>query len=397
MKKMVKISMAAAALVAFSTTASALEDIKVNGEAKLWYETNDVATNSLFNRDGASGEFVFKLGMTGKQGNVGFGTTVYQTSSMGLEGNAINAYRTDTTNGDMFVGEAYVTAPMGSSTGLKLGKQELNTPFLFTEKWNALPNTFNAAVVTNKSVADLSLVAMYVGQDNAATFKANGDVNDQLFGGAIVAGALYKNSTLDANFWYTHVSNAGGTTAGTAAGTTGGSTINAYWLDAGTKLAGISLRGYATMFDVQANADSTTAFALSAATKVGDFDLFAAASTVSQDGGHNVANISTAGKKSSLPTEGVYTDGVYVAQNDSDAFKVKVATKLGSTGVALQGVVNTNNTTSTKDTNEIDLFLTDKFGDFSTTAILMHRSFDNSVEDDTKGGIYARLIVALAF
>jgi hypothetical protein len=388
----------AVAAMALSTTASALEDIKVNGQAKLWYETNEVASNSLFNRDGASGDVVFKLGMTGKQGNVGFGTTVYQASSMGLEGNAINAYRSAATNEDMFVGEAYVTAPMGSMASLKLGKQELNTPYLFTETWNSLPNTFNAAVVTVKPVADLSLVAMYVGQDNADTFKVDGDVNKQMFGGATVLGALYKNSAFDVNAWYTHISNAGGTNTGTAAsGYIGGTTVNAGWLDAGTKIADINLRAYAAIFDVEANSDSTNAFALSAGTKVGNFDLFLAGSTVSEDGGHSVANVSTSGKKSALPTEGVYTDGLYVAQNDSVAIKGKVSTKIASTGVALQVVNNKNDSVAAKETTEVDLFLTDKFGDFSTTAILMHRSFDNDAVDDSTGGVYARFIVALNF
>ncbi|MDP2892839.1 MAG: hypothetical protein Q8N78_00545 [Sulfurimonas sp.] len=392
----------AVAAMALSTTASALEDIKVNGEAKLWYETDNAGNTAanpgdLFNKTDASGEIVFKLGMTGKQGNVGFGTTVYQSSSMGLEGNAINAYRTEVTNGDMFVGEAYVTAPMGSMTSLKLGKQELNTPYLFTEKWNAIPNTFNAAVVTVKPVADLSLVAMYVGQDNSASFKVNGDVNDQLFGGALVAGALYKNSAFDVNAWLTHVSNAVGTTAGGSLGYTGGTTVNAYWIDAGVKVADINLRAYATLFDADALPDTTNAFALSAGAKLGNFDLFAAGSTVSEDGGHSVANLSTGGKKSSLPTEGVYTDGVYVAQNDSVAVKAKVATKIASTGIALQVVNNTNDTVAAKETTEVDLFLTDKFGDFSTTAILMHRDFRDNATDDSAGGFYARFIVALNF
>lgn len=416
MRKIV-LSVAVAAM-ALSTTASALEDIKVSGQAKLWYETSDKGNYSLFEKQNSTGEVVFKLGMTGKQGNVGFGTTIYQASSMGLEGNAINGYRSAATNEDMFVGEAYVTAPMGASTSLKLGKQELNTPYLFTETWNSLPNTFNAAVVTNKSIENLNLVAMYVGQDNADTFKVDGDVNKQMFGGAVVVGALYKNSAFDANFWYTNVGNAGGTDTGTMTAVTGasdstyyvgGSTVNAYWLDAGTKVADIDLRAYATVFDLAALSDNTKAYALSAGTKVGNFDLFAAASTVSKDGGHSVANLSTGGKKSSLPTEGVYTDGMYVAQNDSNAFKIKASTKFGSTGVALQAINNTSDkvaTVSTGDyiagkkayeTTEVDLFLTDKFGDFSTTAILMHRSFKDDAVDDKAGGFYARFIVALNF
>ncbi|MDD2652898.1 MAG: hypothetical protein PHX44_07595 [Sulfurimonas sp.] len=391
----------AVAAMALSTTASALEDIKVNGQAKLWYETNDVGvgtdSNSLFENKagGTSGEIVFKLGVTGKQGNVGFGATLYNTTDLGLTGEALTATRSDTTNSDMFLGEAYVTAPMGSMASLKLGRQELNTPFLFTETWNALPNTFDAAVVTVKPMNDLSLVAMYVGQDNADTnFKVDGAARTSIFGGALVVGALYKNSAFDANFWYTNVGNYNNPNTTLV---TEDETLSAFYLDAGTKVANVNLRAYAATVDGSDSEKSTEAYALSAGTKVGTFDLFAAASTTTDDGHHSVANISTVNKKSFLPTEAVYTDGLYVAHPDSTAFKVKASTKLGSTGIALQVVDNSNDTTATKETTEFDLFLTDKFGDFSTTAILMHRSFDKDAEDDAQGGIYARFIVALNF
>ena len=400
----------AVAAMALSTTASALEDIKVNGQAKLWYESNDAGKNNLFEGDtDATGELVFKLGVTGKQGNVGFGATIYQTTDLGLTGEALNGTRSNVANEDMFVGEAYVTAPMGSMASLKLGKQELNTPYLFTETWNALPNTFDAAVVTVKPMADLSLVAMYVGQDNTdgslkvGTLTGDNEVSNEIYGGALVAGVLYKNSTFDANFWYTNVGNYDLPTA--TATTTMGETLSAFYLDAGTKVADVALRAYATTVDGSDSEKSTEAYALSAGVKVGSFDLFAAASTVTDDGDHTVANISTANKKSFLPTEGVYTDGLYVAQQDSTAFKVKASTKFGSTGVALQAVNNSSDKLSTisgndyksYETTEVDLFLTDKFGDFSTTAILMHRSFKDDTVDDLTGGFYARFIVALNF
>lgn len=386
----------AAAAMALSTTASALEDIKVNGQAKLWYETNEAGSNSLFEGDAdATGEIVFKLGMTGKQGNVGFGATVYQTTDLGLNGEALGGNRSYVTNGDMYVGEAYVTAPMGSMASLKLGRQELNTPYLFTETWNALPNTFDAAVVTVKPTNELSIAAMYVGEDNtngAVAWKVSDPVG-AIYGGAVVVGAMYKNSSFDANLWYTSVGNYNN--PNTAA--VEDETLSAVWLDAGTKVADINLRAYAAMVDGSDAADSTEAYALSAGTKIGDFDLSAAASMVSDDGHYSVANVSTNNKKTKLPTAGVYTDGLFVAHPDSTAFKVKAATKIASTGVALQVIDNSNDTNALKETTEVDLFLKDKFGDFSTTAILMHRSFDDDALDDTAGGLYVRLIVALNF
>ncbi|MEN8147512.1 MAG: hypothetical protein ABFR02_07820, partial [Campylobacterota bacterium] len=152
MKKLIMSMVAAPLLV---TSAFALEDIKVDGQAKLWYESSNAlgknGSDTLFNTEQSSAEVVFKLGMTGKQGDVSFGTTVYQSSTMGLEGTLVGGTRTAVANGDMFVGEAYIVAPLGMSTIAKIGKQELDTPLAFTERWNAIPNTFNAAVALNNS------------------------------------------------------------------------------------------------------------------------------------------------------------------------------------------------------------------------------------------------------
>jgi hypothetical protein len=411
----------AVATMALSTVASALEDIKVSGQAKLWYETNDAAKADLFTVAPSSGEVVFKLGATGKQGNVGFGTTVYQTSTMGLEGTLVGVDRTNDTNlngnGGLFVGEAYITAPLIASTIMKFGKQELDTPLAFTETWNAMPNTFNAAVLVNNSVSNLTLIGAYVGQGNASdlSFKTEGDVNNQYFGGAFALAALYKNDAFAANLWGYQVNNVGTGNGlswyvGNAPGTLDVS-VQALWADASVKAGVVNLTGTAAYVTHDGEeADATSAFALSADTKVSDVTLFAAASTVSE-GDLPVANTATGFKKSKLPTEAVYTDGLYVAQPGATAFKLKASGKLGTTGLALQGVMNKNSHDDTDtvgvlnlsgfapahETTEVDLFVTQKLGDFDLTAILMNRSFADNATDDLKGGNYIRVIAGVNF
>ena len=394
----------AVATMALSTVASALEDIKVSGQAKLWYETSDQGDDrTLLNADSASGEVVFKLGVTGKQGNVGFGTTVYQTSSMGLENEVVSATRTNTTNlqtnGTPFVGEAYITAPTLASTTLKFGKQELDTPLAFTERWNAVPNSFNAALLVNSSVENLTLIAGYVGQDNATTFKVDGEVNQSYFGGAYTAAALYKTDAFGANFWVYQINNVAGDSA------------LAYWLDASVKAGPVAVKAYAAMLTNDGDkaagglsGEDTTAFALSVAGKAGPVALFAAGSTVSEDGDLAVANTSTGFKKTKLPTAGVYTDGVYVAQPGSVAFKLKASGKMGTTGVALQAVMNENsdkrwdgNIAGSKDTTEIDLIITQKLSDFNFKLLVMNRSFAETAADDKSGGNYVRLVTSVNF
>lgn len=398
MKKII-LSVAVAAM-ALTTTASALEDIKVNGQAKLWYETSDAAAGDLFTQGQSSGEVVFKLGMTGKQGDVGFGATVYQTSTMGLETSLVANARTNTSNigtatsangytntntqaGQMYTGEAYVTAPAGSSTTLKIGKQELNTPLAFTEKWNATPNTFNAAVAVNKSIDNLTIIGAYVGQDNATNFKADGEVSNAFTGtGATIALAgLYKTDSLAVNAWYYGLEG----------------TATALWLDAGVKVAGMNVKGYFSTITPHDSTglDATTAIAASVATKVGGVSLSGAFSTIGDDNGLAFANVSTGFKKTKLPTAAIYLDGLAVAQPGATSMKVKAVTKISDTKIIAQLVSCANDNgvlAGGTSGSEIDLIAVTKLGDFNVKGIIMQRSFE--VADSQ---MHVRAIVSLNF
>ena len=395
---------ATVAAMALTTTASALEDIKVNGQAKVWYETNNAgATNELFDKGNSSGEVVFKLGMTGKQGNVGFGATVYQTSSMGLEKTLVNAVRTTTSgldanatnqSGTMYTGEMYITVPVGAKTLLKVGKQELDTPLTFTERWNATPNTFNAAVAINNSIDNLTVIGAYVGQGSRGEVVGAAYANTSVYAFA----GLYKNDNLAANAWVYNLN----------------STAMAYWADVATKVAGINVKGYLGHIDMDAaGQENTTAYALSAGTSISGIKVSAAASKVSDKGTLPMGNVATTYKKTKLPTAGVYTDGKYVAQPGSKAFKIKAAGKLGTTGYALQLVNNSNgktgtanhtsaggggfNTNAALETTEVDLILSQKLGDVNLKAILMDRSFDDGAVDASMGGQHVRVIASVNF
>ena len=413
MKKII-VSAAVAAL-ALTTTASALEDIKVNGQAKIWYETNDkdnAADKGLFAKETSSGEVVFKLGMTGKQGNVGFGATVYQNSTMGLEGNLVSSTRTATTNlggaavaggptttsntsGGMWTGEAYVTAPVMGAT-LKLGKQELDTPLAFTERWNAAPNSFNAAVGIIPASDNLTVVAAYVGQGNADSWAVNGEVVDAYnsnvdapWNNATFAlAALFKADAVGVNVWAYGLA----------------SLANAVWVDASVKAGPATVKAYlATIMPGGETADSagytedSLAYALSASADVAGWNISGAFSMVDEDSQIPVANTATGFKKTKLPTAGVYTDGVYVAHPGSTAIKVKAAGKVGSTGLALQAINNTNDNVASKETTEIDLIITQKLGDFDIKGILMNRSFADSATDASTGANHVRLITSINF
>jgi len=407
----------AAATMAFSTSAAALEDIKVNGQAKLWYETNNVGpTNEMFDKIGSSGEVVFKLGVTGKQGNVGFGATVYQTSTMGLEETLVGNDRHASSgltggadDGEMYTGEMYITLPVGAKTLLKIGKQELDTPLTFTERWNAVPNTFNAAVAINNSVENLTLIGALVGQSaRGEVTSAAPYANTSVY----AAAGLYKANGLAVNTWAYNLN----------------SIANAVWVDAGMKVSGVDVKAYFGLINPSSNVavnspigalastDDTKAYALSASASVSGIKLYGAVSKVSDTGALPMGNVATNFKKTKLPTAGVYTDGKYVAQPGSKSFKIKAAGKVGTTGLALQLVNNSNGlagayttaaafagaagsagTNATLETTEVDLIITQKLGDVNLKAILMDRSFDNGAEDTRIGGQHVRVIASVDF
>ncbi len=389
----------AVATMALSTSALAVEDIKVSGQAKVWYETNNAGDNDFFSTSASTGEVVFKLGMTGKQGNVGFGAEMTQGSSMGLEGHMVSGVRTSANNldnqtgtGDAYVSKLHFTAPIGLGTNLKMGRQELNTPFAFTEKWNAQQNNFDAAVAINSAMKNVTLIGAYVGQTNTAgNHKATQEFN-QLFGGAYMVAGILDTDMIDASVWAYTLKNVGGHSA------------HAVWADAGMKIAMLNAKVYAAYMTANEAvfAEDTVAGALSLGAKVGPVKLFGAVSYVGGEDGKSlpVANTATNFKKTKLPTAAVYTDGKYVAMPETVAFKLKAAMKIASTGtgLVLQGVMNDgqadNDANEQLDATEIDLIIAQKVGDFKLKGIVMHRDWGQEGHDAQQ---HIRIIASINF
>lgn len=402
MKKII-LSVAVAAM-ALSTTASALEDIKVNGQAKVWYETNDKGTNSLFGEDGSSAEVAYKLGMTGKQGNVSFEGEVSMGTTMGLEDVIVTGVRTDAVGSDLYASKMNVTVPLVANTALKLGRQELNTPLAFTEKWNTLQNNFDAAVLVNSSIANTTIIGAFVGQTNTAdadTWKATNEFN-QMHGGAYAVGALYNDKTVAVNAWFYNLKDYArtndilglGVDLGAGNYAAGLGAVDAFWVDAGMTMGGVNVKGYLAQVAPQASTlDATLSYAASVSAKVSGWTVYGAFSMVGE-GAVGPSNVATGGKKTKLPTAGVYTDGLYVAKPESTAVKVKAAGKIGGTGLAVQFVNNTNDLDNTLDTTEIDVIVTRKVGDINLKGLVMQRTLDN---DAAAEGLYVRVIAGINF
>ncbi len=175
--KLTKMSLVAALLV--GSSAFAIDNVKVSGDAKLYYSTADNSystpgtktNNSLFSAKGGAGQAALGLGISADLAkNVSAGTHVTVLTTLGLQGQLVNNVWEGTAglNDSWIVDEAWIAGTVGKTTG-KIGRMQLDTPLVFTETWSIAKNTFEAAVLINQDIPDTTIVAAYVGGSNGAS------------------------------------------------------------------------------------------------------------------------------------------------------------------------------------------------------------------------------------
>jgi imipenem/basic amino acid-specific outer membrane pore len=373
--KLVKMSLAAALLV---SGAYALDNVKVNGSAKLIYQTTDtdnVPSSGLFTRSGniggssasntpttgatsANGGAQVLLGATADLvDNISAGAEVQVFTTMGLENVLVDTVMATGSAEDQWnMSQLWMAASLGKTT-VKVGRMELDTPLAFTEKWNVAKNTFEAAVVINGDIENTTLVGAYVGKDNGnmnaavagdmgafsqgqtAYMGANntGGTFNSFYGGAYAVGVVnssLENTTLQG--WYYNVNDL----------------AEAIWLQADVKnvadMVNIGVQ-YATVDSSNADGqvfaaaaavrsnNDLDAWAVKVSGTVSDINLFAAYSSVDDATGQVlvVANTATQDKtKLYTGTGSIYMDGAVVGAADSTSWKIGASTKLADYAVA---------------------------------------------------------------
>jgi hypothetical protein len=364
--KLVKMSLAAAVLL--STGAFAIDNVKVNGDAKLFYNTNNmdytkngVVQSGLFDQGvagsgGSAADTALRVAVTGDlTKNVSFGATGYAVSTLGLENNLVSntwtgahssgtaATGTSGVKDAAWMGELWMAGTVGKTTA-KAGRMELDTPLAFSEKWSIVPNTFEGAVLINQDIPDTTLVGAWVGKGNGANalgYNSRGiggvDNNSSGLGwdGGVVgsnaafntfaqkgayAAAVINNSLkfLTAQAWYYNVE----------------AVADAYWLQAdwtcklnkdvkiGVQYANIAPKGVVELAGV--NKDSSAYAAKIGYEGIKDLKLSAAYSKVDDEGTLKIANVATnnlGAAQSKLYTEAFMNYG-YVGAPDATAYNV---------------------------------------------------------------------------
>jgi hypothetical protein len=416
--KLVKMSLAAALLV---SGAYALDNVKVNGSAKLIYQTVDTdnAGTSLFSRSGntTGGSQTTNsptLGTASTMGgaqvllgasadlveNISAGAEVQVFSTLGLENNLVDTVMATGNGQDQWnMSQLWMAASYGKTT-VKVGRMELDTPLAFTEKWNVAKNTFEAAVVINSDLPDTTLVGAYVGKDNgnmnsplrtALTGSgtigqgstaymgalSNGAVANNTFnsfyGGAYAAGIVNTSiENVTAQGWYYNVDDI----------------ATAIWLQADAKnvadLVDIGVQ-YGSM-DPSANLSATAsdldAWAVKISGTVSDINIFVAYSDVDNNtvnSGLLMANTATQDKtKLYTGTSSVYMDGGVVGSADTQTWKVGASTNVAGYSLAASyaNADNGGNGTAANawDVDCLDLSVGTKVGAIDLK--LIYNSFD---------------------
>jgi len=325
--KLVKMSLAAAMLMGAS--AFAIDNVKVSGDAKLYYSTADANDASLFSKEGAAGQAAASLSISADlTEGISAGTKVTALSTLGLEGQLVNAVWEAPNNltDSYIVNDLWLAGTIGNTTG-KIGRMELDTPLVFTEKWSIVENTFESAVVINQDIPDTTLVGAYVGGSNGqlvrglpGTPAAGGGIGSvvqgetanstfaQFYNGAFAAGVVNNSwAPLTVQAWYydaTHVA-------------------QAYWVSADLNMEGILLGAQYTGTDLQDSGlanDAGTAYAVMAGYEMKDtFTAKVAYSGTSTDAG---AGFNLAGTgQSKLYTEAWWNYG-YITQADTSTINV---------------------------------------------------------------------------
>ncbi len=387
--KLVKMSLVAAMLMGAS--AFAIDNVKVSGDAKLFYSTQDDGDSDLLGKEGATGQAALGLGLSADLAEgISAGTHLTAISTLGLQGQLVNNVWVDTNNvvDDYFwFDEAWIAGTAGKTTA-KVGRMALDTPLVFTETWNIAKNTFEAAVLINTDLPGTTLVGAYVGGQNGGTVlapasiapvNANGTTNfSQFYNGAYAIGAINNSfEPLTVQAWYYDATNV----------------IQAYWLQADLNMAGIVAGIQYTGQEVQeatvANADTQDAFAAKLGYESDMFNISGAYSATGDKGPINVgANLAASGQ-SKLYTEAWWYYGI-ISQIDTTAFNVTATAPVAGYDLGIyytQAAVGADDADFTEATFEV----AKAFGPLDVGLYYIYTKYDADNEGDAYNTVQAYL------
>lgn len=132
---------------------------EVNGYIRAGYQRTDISGDTDYTDMALGGKLHIE---TASYQGISAGASFYTTNVLfgRDEGNGVPFFDADN-DGYAILGEAYVSGEWGN-TLIKIGRQEIDTPFADTDDIGMIPNTFEAAVLVNKDIKDTTIVLAQV-------------------------------------------------------------------------------------------------------------------------------------------------------------------------------------------------------------------------------------------
>ena len=386
--KFTKLSLIAALAV---TTAMA-GDAKISGDVKVFYGTDDLPTHDLFNKNGAIGDAAVSLDYTRSLSDmVTLNAGATYLSTLGLENTLVSgtwaphggATTPQGVSDKAWIDTLNVVIKPIDKTMVVVGRQALDTPLAFTETWNVVSNTFDAAVLVDNHIENTTLVGAWVGRGNGHNGFENVSGGMSKYGalnkgqetalakneGAYAVAAITKaipNTTAQA--WFYNVRNE----------------ANAFWLQgdvAATKELSVGLQySQISPKGVVDGKDDTKAIAGKIGYTVSGINLAGAYSQVDDKGLVYMGNTATSGAhggQSKLYTEAWWNYG-FVGQAGAKTGMVSAGYDLGAANLAAQYTTVKNDINNAMEMNEVTLTATTKVGPFDTTVALINTSAKNN-------------------
>lgn len=433
--KLVKMSLAAAVLLGAS--AFAIDNVKVSGDAKVFYTTNNADTlnsagtavansNDLFDQGVSAADTALRLGVTGDLAKgISFGMTANAVSTLGLENNLVANtwtgahYHSGSVDDQAWVSELWIAATLGKTTA-KIGRMELDTPFAFSEAWSVAKNTFDGAVLINQDLPDTTLVGAWVGKGNGVNvLGANGLLgvvdNRQDIGAATGVQALGIDGILTTNAKFTTFAKQGAYAAALVNNSFKPATLqawyynvggvaDAYWLQADIDcqlVKGVKVGAqYANMDPKSLLADAgvtkdSDAFAVKLGYEgVENLKVSVAYSDADNDGTLKIANVATnnlSAAQSKLYTEAWWNYG-YVGAPGAESVNVTAEYNAGIAKVgAYYTSVDNDIVGSTKNLDELTVTASKSFGPLDATLAYVSTDADDQNLGDRYDTVQAYL------
>ncbi|CAA6808551.1 MAG: Unknown protein, partial [uncultured Sulfurovum sp.] len=130
------------------------------GYFRSTYHVHDLKNDKTYRDDGIGGKLHFK---TASYEGLSLGASVYASTQVFYDDNGpILPLRGDDDKAYAIIGELYLQSKF-DKTDLKIGRQELNTPFADMDDVGMIPNTFEALTVVNNNIENTEV---FVGQIN---------------------------------------------------------------------------------------------------------------------------------------------------------------------------------------------------------------------------------------